>query len=69
MDLFQWAQMGSAIPFPSPMVSSVGPALSAYVRDPVLNPTSYHFIVGAFQYVPLTWPDIAYSVNRVCQFM
>jgi hypothetical protein len=33
------------------------------------NPTEYCHIVGALQYVTLTHPDIAYSVNQLCQHM
>ncbi|XP_019432502.1 PREDICTED: uncharacterized protein LOC109339501 [Lupinus angustifolius] len=33
------------------------------------NPTLYRSIVGALQYATITRPDLAYSVNRVCQFM
>jgi hypothetical protein len=31
--------------------------------------TRYRSVVGALQYLLLTRPDIAFSVNRVCQFM
>lgn len=33
------------------------------------DPTLYGSLVGAFQYVTLTRPDIAYSVNQACQFL
>jgi histone deacetylase 1/2 len=33
------------------------------------DPTLYISIVGAFQYATMTRPDIAFSVNKVCQFM
>ena len=33
------------------------------------DPTLYRSIVGALQYLTFTRPDIAYSVNQVCQFM
>ncbi|GAA0149585.1 hypothetical protein LIER_08723 [Lithospermum erythrorhizon] len=33
------------------------------------DPTKYRQVVGALQYVTLTRPDLAFVVNRVCQFM
>ncbi|XP_019051493.1 PREDICTED: uncharacterized protein LOC109113961 [Nelumbo nucifera] len=33
------------------------------------DPTEYRSVVGALQYVTITRPDIAYAVNRVCQFL
>lgn len=33
------------------------------------DPTQYRSIVGALQYVTLTRPDIAYCVNKICQFL
>ncbi|GJT67885.1 hypothetical protein Tco_0515005, partial [Tanacetum coccineum] len=29
----------------------------------------YQHVVGALQYVTLSWPDIAFAVNKVCQYM
>lgn len=37
--------------------------------DPFSDPKLYRQIVGSLQYATITRPDIAYSVNRVCQFM
>jgi hypothetical protein len=31
--------------------------------------TKYHSVVGALKYLTLTWPDIALSVNKVCQYL
>ncbi|XP_019154248.1 PREDICTED: uncharacterized protein LOC109150719 [Ipomoea nil] len=33
------------------------------------NPMQYRRIVGALQYLTITMPDLAYVVNRLCQFM
>jgi histone deacetylase 1/2 len=35
----------------------------------VHDATRYRSIVGALRYLTLTRPDIAYSVNKVCQFL
>lgn len=43
--------------------------LSASDGPPVANPTKYHSIVGALQYLTLTYPDITYVVQQVCLYM
>jgi hypothetical protein len=47
----------------------VGTKMSKFVGDILLDPTEYRHIVGALQYVTLTRPGIAYSVNQLCQHM
>ncbi|KAL6291909.1 hypothetical protein ACE6H2_000051 [Prunus campanulata] len=37
--------------------------------EPLKEPSVYRSIVGALQYLTFTRPDLAYSVNTVCQFM
>ncbi|KAL5564060.1 hypothetical protein UlMin_033807 [Ulmus minor] len=49
------------------MVSSLN--LTTTDGDPIMNVTEYRSIVGALQYITITRPKIAYSVNRVFQFM
>lgn len=39
------------------------------IGTPLVDGTDYRIIVGALQYFILTQPDIAYAVNKVCQFM
>ncbi|GJU69749.1 ribonuclease H-like domain-containing protein [Tanacetum coccineum] len=41
----------------------------AAAGDPVFDPTLYHRLAGALQYLTFTWPDISYSVQQVCLFM
>nr|GEV45210.1 ribonuclease H-like domain-containing protein [Tanacetum cinerariifolium] len=37
--------------------------------DPVSDPTLYHSLAGALQYLTFTRPDISYAVQQVCLFM
>lgn len=46
-----------------------GKKLTIFGSDPVLDVQLYRSVVGALQYVTITRPEIAYSVNRICQFM
>jgi hypothetical protein len=43
--------------------------LSRFDGDPLVDPIDYRHMVGALQYCTLTRPDIAYSVNQLCQFL
>lgn len=43
--------------------------LSAYNGVPFSDPHLYKSVVGALQYGMYTRPDIALSVNKVCQYM
>jgi hypothetical protein len=50
---------------------STSEKLSLHERS-LLGPddaSRYRSIVGALQYLTLTRPDIAFSVNKVCQFL
>lgn len=46
-----------------------GLKLMSYDSDPVHNVQLYRSIVRALQYITITRPELAYSVNRVFQFM
>jgi len=56
---------------PSPTPLSTSEKLSCY--DGMLlgagDATRYRSIVGALQYLTLTRPDLAFAVNKVCQFL
>lgn len=59
--------MQEAKALPTPMVSSL--KLSALDGSLCSNPKLYRSIVGGLQYATLTHPEIAFSVNKTCQFM
>jgi hypothetical protein len=46
-----------------------GSKLSKYDGIALPDPTTYRQVVGALQYCTLTRPEIAYSVNQLCQHM
>lgn len=59
--------MDKAKPLNTPMTANL--KLTKQGRNLMFNPTLYRSIVGALQYVTITRPEIAYSVNKVFQFM
>jgi hypothetical protein len=66
-DLLIRSKMSLAKPASTPMSSTC--KLSAYTREIFEDPTLYRSIIGGLQYLSFTRPNIAFSVNRVCQFM
>ncbi|KAG8500663.1 hypothetical protein CXB51_002624 [Gossypium anomalum] len=66
-ELLTRSSMANAKGVHTPMVSSS--VLSKNEGEPLADPTEYRSLAGALQYVVLTRPDVAYAVNRVCQFM
>ena len=67
MDLLSRVNMDTTNGVGAPMLNHCKP--SKYGTDFVEEPLLYRSIVGALQYVTLTTPDIAYSVNKAYQFM
>jgi hypothetical protein len=61
------ANMSSCNPRQTPI--EVHSKLSAQDGPPVADPTLYRSLVGALQYLMLTWPDIAHAVQQVCLYM
>ncbi|XP_040964565.1 uncharacterized mitochondrial protein AtMg00810-like [Gossypium hirsutum] len=66
-DLLRKASMDRSNSLPTPMVTNCH--LSVGEGSPVEDQHYYRSIIGALQYVVITRPDIAYLVNKVCQFM
>ncbi|KAL5562512.1 hypothetical protein UlMin_032259 [Ulmus minor] len=61
-DLLQKTKMDNARPLPTPMISSL--KLTSDKGDPIENTIEYRSIVGALQYITITRPKIAFSVNK-----
>jgi histone deacetylase 1/2 len=68
-DLLKRTNMHKAKPVCTPMASSE--KLSRHEGEPLLaaDITQYRSVVGALQYLTHTRPDIAFSLNKVCQFL
>jgi hypothetical protein len=68
-DLLQRANMSSCKPVPTPLATNM--KLSAYTGEPLgaEDSTRYRSLVGALQYLMITRSDLAYSVNKVCQYL
>ncbi|RVW35994.1 Retrovirus-related Pol polyprotein from transposon RE1 [Vitis vinifera] len=66
-DLLNRTHMTEAKPAPTPLATS--PILTLQSGTPLFDPTEYRIVVGSLQYLSLTRPDIAYTVNKLSQFM
>ena len=68
-DLLRRVNMFDCKPVSTPL--STSEKLSAHEGDLLgpLDATNYKSVVGALQYLTLTRPDIAFPVNKVCQFL
>lgn len=67
LDLLTLTQMTESKPYRAPCTT--GSKMSKFDGDALANPTEFRQVVGALQYVTLTRPDLAYSVNQLCQHM
>jgi hypothetical protein len=66
-DLLHSVGMTDSKPYCTPGIS--GSKMSKHNGELLPNPSDYRQIVEALQYATLTCPDIAYSVNLLCQHM
>lgn len=68
-DLLKKVGMSDCKPVSSPLSTSEKLSLHEGSLLGNSDATQYRSIVGALQYLTLTRPDIAFSVNKVCQFL
>lgn len=68
-DLFANTNMAKSKGAVTPMLATDKLSRHDGVRLSAEDTTKYHSVVGALQYLLLTKPDIAFSVNKVCQFL
>ncbi|GJR67015.1 putative RNA-directed DNA polymerase [Tanacetum coccineum] len=67
LELLQSAGLSNCNPVSSPMVTSS--SLSLDDSTAFSNLVKYRQVVGSLQYVTLSRPNIAFAVNKVCQYM
>jgi len=67
LNLLKRTNMLEVKPISSLMSSSS--SLSAFDGDSMEDPLLYQSTVRSLQYLSLTRPDLAFAINRVCQFM
>ncbi|GJZ45498.1 putative RNA-directed DNA polymerase [Tanacetum coccineum] len=67
LELLQSVGLSNCNPVSSPMVTWSSLSLD----DSIVfsNPVKYRQVVGSLQYVTLSRPNIAFAVNKVCQYM
>lgn len=66
-EIIERAGMADAKPIATPV--DLKAKLSTDDGDPIADPTSYHSLAGALQYLTFTRPNIAYAVHQVCIYM
>jgi hypothetical protein len=68
-DIPKQARMMNCKPVTTPLPISEKLSVHSGQLLDVKESTKYRSIVGALQYLTLTRPDLAYAVNKVCQFL
>jgi histone deacetylase 1/2 len=68
-DILARANMRSCKPVDTPLPTSVKLSVEEGDKLGPTDATKYRSLVGALQYLTLTWPDISFAVNKVCQFL
>lgn len=67
LDVLHRFHMANSKPTKTPCCLLV--RLSPYKGVFLSDPTEFRSMVGAFQYLTFTRPDLAFSVHQLCQFM
>lgn len=60
--------MEGAKEVPTPIASAHSLLKSQCIKE-AFEPTSYRYLVGSLQYLNLMRPDIAFTINKLSQFM
>jgi hypothetical protein len=68
-DLLNRVRMSNCKPIATPLSTSEKLSLHEGTSLGNNDATNYRSVVGALQYLTLTRPDIAFTVNKVCQFL
>jgi hypothetical protein len=66
-ELLNHANMANCNPCLTPAATNSKPSITD--GKPMTNPTKYHSITGALQYLIITRPDISFAVQQACLFM
>jgi hypothetical protein len=69
MDILQRAGMSNCKAITTPLSSLEKLCLQGGTALGPADATAYRSIVGGLQYLTLTRPDLAFSVNKVCQYL
>ncbi|KAL6505058.1 hypothetical protein OROGR_024875 [Orobanche gracilis] len=67
LDILNRANMSDCKPASTPSTPSLH--LTTTEGSPLSNPKDYRSLVGGLQYLSLTRPDVAFTVNKLSQFM
>ncbi|KAI4300129.1 hypothetical protein L6164_033541 [Bauhinia variegata] len=67
LDILSRAQMAESNTVSTPMCATT--TLTKYSGEGLVSPTKYRTLIGSLQYLSFTQPDVAFTVNRLSQFM
>jgi histone deacetylase 1/2 len=69
IDILDKAVMRDCKAAPTPLSSSEPLSLSASTPLGADDSTKFRSMVGGLQYLTLNWPDVSFSVNKICQYL